>query len=122
MTDLKLKRVYEPEETGDGYRVLVDRLWPRGVSKERADLNLWAKDIAPSTQLREEFGHVESRFAEFASDYINELMENPDFPAFYNTISEQPGPVTLLYGAKDESDNNAVVLKEYIKKYAQSAK
>lgn len=122
MTDIKLKRVYEPEENDDGYRVLVDRLWPRGVSKERADLNLWAKDIAPSTQLREEFGHVDSRFAEFAADYIHELMANPDFPAFYDTISEQPGRVTLLCGARDENDNNAVVLKEYIQKYAQSAK
>lgn len=109
-----VKRIYEPTESNDGYRVLVDRLWPRGVSKERAALNEWAKDIAPSADLRKWFNHDPEKFAEFTKRYINEVKENP---AASNLITNwlKQEKVTLLYGARDEKDNEAVVLQNYLK-------
>lgn len=113
MTKFVTKRIYEPAEASDGYRVLVDRLWPRGVSKERADLDEWAKDIAPSTDLRQWFGHDPAKFSEFIKRYDDELQHNPEAANYISNWKKQQ-TVTLLYGAHDEAHNEAVVLKSYI--------
>ncbi|MGH7572580.1 MAG: DUF488 domain-containing protein [Gemmatimonadota bacterium] len=110
---LKLKRAYEPAESGDGFRILVDRLWPRGVSKSSARIDLWLKEIAPSTTLRKWFGHDPAKWTEFRRRYFRELDQNRE------AIEEiqghvRRGTVTLVYGAKDEEHNDAVALKEYL--------
>ena len=108
-----IKRVYEDPADDDGCRVLVDRLWPRGVSKERAQLELWLKDVAPSPPLRKEFGHMQERFADFRGAYEAELETNPAVQTLY-TLAAEHGKVTLLFGAKDPETNHAVVLKEFL--------
>ena len=115
--DIQLKRVYESPEESDGYRILTDRLWPRGISREKAALDLWAKDMAPSSELRKWFGHDPEKFEKFKKRNAEELSGNPDTEKFISLIREelQKGPVTLLYGAKDEIHNQAVVLKEFLK-------
>ncbi len=113
MTEFVTKRVYEPAADGDGYRVLVDRLWPRGVSKERAALDEWAKELAPSTELRTWFGHVPERFEGFRSRYEAELAANPALPQHVAAWKAHE-VVTLLFGARDEQDNEAVVLRDYL--------
>jgi uncharacterized protein YeaO (DUF488 family) len=110
---IRLKRAYEPADPQDGYRVLVDRLWPRGVSKQKAAIDLWAKEVAPTPQLREWFGHDPARFAEFRMRYIAELDVNDAVRDLRDLASEHP-VVTLVYGAKDEVHNHAVVLAEYL--------
>lgn len=115
MTKFLTKRVYEEAAEGDGYRVLVDRLWPRGVSKERAALDEWAKDIAPSTELRKWFGHDPTKYEEFAKRYVSEVENNPEAPAIIAKWRQQT-KVTLLYGARDTNDNEAVVLQQYLEK------
>nr|WP_275419250.1 DUF488 family protein [Acrocarpospora phusangensis] len=110
-----IKRVYDEVDPGDGFRVLVDRLWPRGVSKEEAHLDLWLKDVAPSTELRTWFGHRADRFAEFSARYVDELDGNPAVDTLRQAGRTNP-TVTLLYGAKDPEINQAVVLAEYLKK------
>ncbi|MCB0465820.1 MAG: DUF488 domain-containing protein [Aequorivita sp.] len=111
--DIKIKRVYEEASKNDGYRVLVDRIWPRGVSKEKAKLDDWIKEIAPSTELRKWFDHKEKRFSEFSKKYINELNEHSELvEELLNKTKEKR--LTLLYGAKDESHNQAVVLKKFL--------
>lgn len=110
-----VKRVYEPAEPADGFRVLVDRLWPRGVSHERAALDLWLKDIAPSAELRVWFGHREDRFAEFERRYIGELTTNPALQQLRELIAAH-SVTTLLYGAKSPL-NEAVVLAGYLEKH-----
>lgn len=109
MTTFAIKRIYEPANSEDGYRVLVDRLWPRGVSKERAALGEWAKEIAPSTELRQWFHHDVEKFCEFSEKYVKELEANPEVAV---TVSrwQKHEKVTLLYGAKDEAHNEAAVL------------
>lgn len=115
MTDVEIKRVYEPYEASDGFRVLVDRLWPRGLTKERVHYDLWEKGIAPSTALRKAFGHVPSRFPEFAKAYRAELDANPEAARFAKFVASGQHPkVTLLYAAHDTKDNQAVVLKEWL--------
>lgn len=106
MTTWRIKRVYEAPAADDGTRVLVDRVWPRGVSKEEAKLDLWLKEIAPSTELRKWFGHVPDKYPEFKKRYLQELSGNPAL----QQLKEMSGTVTLLYGAKDEVHNQAVVL------------
>ena len=106
---IPVKRVYDPACEADGFRVLVDRLWPRGVSKERAALDAWAKSIAPSDDLRRFFGHVPERYPEFARRYRAELAANPAFPEFLDALAGHP-VVTLLFGARDTEHNEAVVL------------
>jgi uncharacterized protein YeaO (DUF488 family) len=106
---LGIKRVYEEPGRADGTRILVDRLWPRGLSKERARVDLWLKDIAPSTELRKWFSHDPHKWAEFQRRYRQELKSKTDQLAILREKAAQ-GPVTLLYGAKDESHNEAVVL------------
>lgn len=113
---LKLKRIYEGVGDEDGYRILVDRLWPRGVSKEEAKLDYWAKEIAPSDKLRKEFHHEDDKFKEFRKEYLEELNINKKSAEFIELIKEKIilGNVTFLYAAKNEDYNNAVVLKEWL--------
>ena len=118
MTQFVTKRIYEPASPDDGYRVLVDRLWPRGVSKERTALDEWAKDIAPSTELRKWFAHDPVKFAEFTERYIDEVGQNSEATAIIATWRTHK-KVTLLYGAKDEAHNEAVVLGQYLSKEVQ---
>lgn len=114
---LKVKRVYEPAEAGDGFRVLVDRLWPRGVSKDHARVDLWLKDIAPSDDLRRRLHHDAAKWREFAAAYAKELKEEPAASALEDLRARlHRETVTLLYAARDEEHNNAVALKELIEK------
>jgi uncharacterized protein YeaO (DUF488 family) len=112
---VQIKRVYESPGPGDGYRVLVDRLWPRGLSKEKAGVDEWAREIAPSDSLRNWFGHDPSRWAEFRERYRKEL-EEPVRRRVLETLKERArsGNLTLVYGAKDTVHNQAVVLMEVI--------
>lgn len=110
---LLLKRVYAPPDADDGTRVLVDRLWPRGVSKARAALDVWAKDVAPSTELRRWFGHDPVRWAEFCTRYRAELSGNAEVVGTLRALAKK-GPVTLLFAAKAEAHNEAVVLRLFL--------
>ena len=110
---IRIKRIYAPAEAADGARVLVDRLWPRGVSKARAALALWCKDAAPSTALRQWFGHEPARWAEFRRRYRAELQANGAALAPLRDLAAR-GTVTLLYAARDEQHNEAVVLREVL--------
>jgi uncharacterized protein YeaO (DUF488 family) len=110
---LKVKRVYDPRSEEDGTRVLVDRLWPRGVSKERAGIDLWMKEIAPSDELRRWFGHEPSRWEEFRARYRKELAAKKDLLGSLRKMSLD-GTVTLVYAAKDPAHNNAVVVEEMV--------
>ncbi|WP_157002533.1 DUF488 domain-containing protein [Agromyces laixinhei] len=114
-----IKRVYEPAEASDGYRVLVDRLWPRGVSKEHAELDLWDKEVAPSPDLRTEWHHHLERFDEFAARYRAELEENDAAKSLVGFGGEHDR-VTLLYGARDREVNHAVVLLEWLGEHGAS--
>lgn len=111
--NIKIKRVYEPPEKEDGVRVLVDRLWPRGLTKEKACLDLWLKHIAPTTELRKWFRHDPHKWAEFKARYHAELEENSEYVALLKREIKK-GMVTLLYGAKDRDHNEAVVLLEFL--------
>lgn len=110
---LQIKRIYTEPSKNDGYRVLVDRLWPRGVSKRRATIDVWMKDIAPSSELRVWFNHKPERFEEFSARYADELSQNPAVEALKNIIATHP-QVTLLYAAKDSAINHAVVLMKFL--------
>ena len=110
---MKLKRVYLPAEETDGYRILVDRLWPRGISKEKAKIDLWLKEVAPSNELRKWFGHDPERFNEFTERYKAELQASGALEDLHQAIQEHPN-VTLLYAAHDEQHNNAVVLQKLL--------
>ena len=110
---LQIRRIYDPVLESDGYRVLVDRLWPRGVSKQAAALDEWAKDIAATPQLRTWFAHESSRFEEFGERYRMELDANPDLGRFQALMEQQP-VLTLLYGAQDAVVNHAAVLMQYL--------
>jgi uncharacterized protein YeaO (DUF488 family) len=113
--DIRIKRVRDPAGDDDGYRVLVDRLWPRGVSRERARLDEWARDLAPSDSLRRWFGHEPGRFAEFARRYRHELASRRAELAALRRQARH-GRVTILYGAHDPEHNNAVVLAEVLRR------
>lgn len=112
MHHLTIKRVYEKAAKNE-YRILVDRLWPRGVTKERAAIDLWLKDVAPSTELRKWFGHDPIRFSEFRSRYTEELTQNSAVTTVIDILAEHE-QVTLIYAAKSETINHAIVLKEYL--------
>lgn len=112
--DVRIKRVYDEAEAGDGYRVLIDRLWPRGISKENARLDEWARDLAPSGELRKWFGHVPERFPQFRDRYRQELAGQADAVEQLRRRSQE-GPLTLVYGARDREHNDAVVLAELIR-------
>jgi uncharacterized protein YeaO (DUF488 family) len=111
---IELKRAYDKPSPQDGYRVLVDRLWPRGISKQDAELDLWMKEISPSDELRKWFHHDRSQWGEFRRRYLSELKEHREAlrPLAQRARGER---VTLVYSAKDEKHNNAVVLKQYLK-------
>lgn len=110
---LLLKRAYEPPEENDGVRILVDRLWPRGLSKEEAGIDYWAKNAAPSNELRRWYRHEEEKWPKFQSRYLDELRNNR--AAIEDLIGQLgQGKATLLYSAKDTQRNNAVVLKAYL--------
>lgn len=110
---LRTKRVYDPPSPSDGRRVLIDRLWPRGLAKEKARVDLWRRDLAPSTGLRKWYGHDPARFARFRERYRMELLRHRDALASLAVESEL-GTVTLVYGARDDRHCNATVLKELI--------
>ncbi|WP_089893750.1 DUF488 domain-containing protein [Chitinophaga arvensicola] len=112
---LQVKRIYEDYAESDGYRILVDRLWPRGISRDRAHIDEWIKEIAPSNELREWFNHDPARFAEFKTKYKHELQEKKELLADIKKKAQHQR-VTLLYGAKDETHNQAQVLAELLKK------
>ena len=112
--NVKAKRAYVPAEADDGYRVLIDRLWPRGVSRERARLDEWARDLAPTDELRKWFGHDPTRFDEFRTRYRRELRPHRDKIEALRRRANA-GPLTLVYGARDTEHNDAVVLEELIR-------
>ena len=109
---LQTKRIYEPKAASDGQRVLVDRIWPRGVTKAAAALDLWLKDIAPSTELRKWFAHRPDRWAEFQRRYFLELGASAAIAELRTLM--QAGPVTLLYAARDQDHNEAVALATFL--------
>lgn len=108
-----IKRVYEAPSAHDGTRVLVDRLWPRGLTKAKAAVDLWLKEIAPTTELRKWFGHDPDKWAEFTRRYRAELTANTEQVALLRSAMKK-GKVTLVYGAKDEKHNDAVVLQKFL--------
>jgi uncharacterized protein YeaO (DUF488 family) len=117
---IRIKRVYDAPGKNDGTRVLVDRIWPRGLSKESAAIDVWMKEVAPSTALRKWFGHDPARWDEFQSRYRKELDRRGDAVAELVRLAKQ-GRLTLVYAAKDEDHNNAVVLKEYVEEQSRCA-
>ena len=115
--DVRIKRIYDQTNPEDGARLLVDRVWPRGVTKEAAALTVWLKEIAPSTALRQWFGHEPARFAEFRRRYLDEIRAN--VPALERLRPYlEGGRTTLLYAAHDPAHNNAVVLADYLRDHA----
>jgi uncharacterized protein YeaO (DUF488 family) len=113
--DIRLKRAYEPAAPSDGYRVLIDRLWPRGVSRHQAKLNEWDRDLAPSPELRQWFGHEPGRFEEFRRRYIEELRQQRR-PLTDLRRRARKGTLTLVYSARDNEHNDAVVLAEVLRR------
>jgi uncharacterized protein YeaO (DUF488 family) len=111
--NIRLKRAYDPPEAADGTRILVDRLWPRGIKKSEAAIDRWIRDIAPSTELRRWFGHRPERWSEFQRRYRAELRRRPELLDEIRAAA-RAGPVTLVYAARDEAHNDAVVLKELL--------
>jgi uncharacterized protein YeaO (DUF488 family) len=112
---IQIKRAYEKPADSDGFRVLVDRLWPRGIAKDEARLQEWAKDLAPSTELRNWFNHDPALWTEFEHKYLGELKKNEAVKAFVHSHSDKK-VITLVYGAKDEAHNQAVVLRAFLTK------
>jgi uncharacterized protein YeaO (DUF488 family) len=112
--DVRIKRIYEPAEPGDGYRVLVDHVWSRGVSRERARLDEWARELAPSDELRRWFDHVPERFEEFRARYRRELDDHADMIEKLRDRAKK-GRVTIVYAARDQEHNNAAVLAELLR-------
>ncbi|WP_048190155.1 DUF488 domain-containing protein [Methanobacterium sp. SMA-27] len=117
----KIKRAYQDPEDEDGYRILVDRLWPRGVSKEKAKFDLWMKEIAPSNELRKWFGHEPEKWGEFKNKYIDELAEKKELINQLCDMEKINKIVTMIYSAKDEKHNNAVVLLELLEKSSKTS-
>ncbi|APR07569.1 hypothetical protein FAM21834_01443 [Lentilactobacillus parabuchneri] len=113
---IKLERIYDKPQDLSGYRILVDRLWPRGISKVNAKLDEWEKEVAPSKELRQWFSHDPQKFSEFKTKYIAELDANPKTAEFTALIADKlkTTDVIFLYGAKDRENNQAVVLKDYL--------
>jgi uncharacterized protein YeaO (DUF488 family) len=112
----KLKRIYEASETSDGYRVLVDRIWPRGVSKKKARIDLWMKEIAPSDALRKWFGHDPERWGEFQRRYREELQKETGLTSQLQQLEKQHGTVTLVFSARDDHHNQAVALRAFLQR------
>ena len=114
MATIHLKRAYEEPSRNDGLRILVERLWPRGLSKERAAVDVWLKDLAPSPELRRWFSHDPDKWEEFQKRYWAELDSHPDAVAELRRRARE-GPVTFVYAARDEQHNSALALREYLK-------
>lgn len=116
MAEIKVKRIYEPYDISDGYRILVDRLWPRGIKKEEAEVNVWYKNIAPSNELRKWYHQQPERFEEFRKKYMEELETDEEKTQMIKKIGllAMTENITLLYSSKNILQNNAVVLKEEI--------
>lgn len=113
---IKIKRAYESSSEDDGFRILVDRIWPRGVSKEKANLDTWMKEVAPSNDLRKWFSHDPKKWKEFEKKYEEELKDKNELINEIKEIEKDKGKVTLIYSAKDKEHNNAVVLEHILKK------
>jgi uncharacterized protein YeaO (DUF488 family) len=118
MNMVRLKRVYEPPAPGDGLRVLVDRLWPRGLKRDTAKIDHWLKEVAPTEQLRRWFNHDPKRWAEFQKRYRGELDANKESTRMLRDLTTGKTPMTLLFGAKDTGRNNAVVLRDWLSRPA----
>ena len=112
---VRIARIYLPPGKKDGLRVLVDRLWPRGVKKEKAQVDEWMKEIAPSNELRKWFGHKPERWTEFQKRYRAELVKNKELVRTLRAMERRQGTITLLFGAKDQEHNQAVVLRDFLK-------
>ena len=113
--NIKIKRVYEQPDKDDGVRILVDRLWPRGLTKEKAHVDLWLKEIAPSTELRQWFDHDPEKWKSFRGRYETEIKRNDDLIRVL-VAKARKGTITLVYGARDEKHNEALVLKQYLER------
>jgi len=113
---IRIKRVYDQAASDDGFRILVDRLWPRGLSKERANVDLWLRDVAPSDGLRKWFSHETEKWADFKTKYEIELKGKQELLHRIKQAEKEKGTVTILYSAKDEEHNNAVVLSAVLRK------
>ncbi|MGX7108651.1 DUF488 domain-containing protein [Facklamia miroungae] len=118
MAEIKLRRAYDQKGRDDGYRILVDRIWPRGIKKEELSFSWWPKEIAPSKDLRQDFDHDPEKFSTFKENYQKELDNHSMKDELLEKVSKQltKHHVTLVYGAKDEQHNQAVVLKEWLEK------
>ena len=112
---VRTKRIYEPPATGDGHRVLVDRIWPRGVSKARAGIDRWLKDVAPSTRLRGWFGHDPAKWQTFVARYRAELRARPQALRSLRALVREHRRITLLYAARDIEHNNAIALQRILR-------
>ena len=112
---VRVKRVYEKAETGDGFRVLVDRLWPRGMKKEDAKIDLWMKDVAPSDALRKSYHHEALKWPDFETKYRVELKKKKEWIAKLQRLEKEHKTLTLLFGARDPEHNQAVILAEALK-------
>jgi len=113
--NIKIKRVYEQPNKKDGERILVDRLWPRGLTKEKAHADLWLKEIAPSTELRKSFGHDPNKWRSFRRRYETEIRHNDELVKLLKQKARE-GTITLVYGAQDEKHNEALVLKQFLER------
>jgi uncharacterized protein YeaO (DUF488 family) len=113
MLDVHIKRAYDAAEDGDGYRILIDHVWPRGISREHAHLDDWARELAPSDELRKWFNHDPARFAEFRARYRDELADHSERLDELRRRAAS-GPLTIVYAARDREHNNAVVLSELL--------
>lgn len=116
---IKVKRIYESYAADDGYRILVDRLWPRGMKKEDARINKWLKEVAPSTELRKWFNHEAEKWDEFRRKYHTELNGSPAFAELLTLLGEHE-IVTFLFSSREETHNHAVVLKQFVNDYSAS--
>src|SRR4030095_12952537 len=114
--NIKIKRVYEQPNKDDGLRILVDRLWPRGLTKEKASVDLWLKEIAPSTELRKWFGHDPEKWNSFRRRYETEIRHNSELLKALKQKAKE-GPISLVYGARDQKHNEALVLKQFLEKH-----
>jgi uncharacterized protein YeaO (DUF488 family) len=110
---IKIRRIYDRPESDDGFRILVDRIWPRGLKKNDVKIDVWQKDIAPSTSLRKWFNHDQKKWNEFKSHYYEELKDKQEIIKVFLEKAKE-GTITLLYSSKEEQYNNAIALKEYL--------
>ncbi len=113
---IKIKRAYDKWDKDDGFRILIDGLWPRGISKEDGKIDLWLRQIAPTPPLRKWYGHETKKFSEFTKRYKAELKDRGFFLFRIKDIEQKEGTITFVYGAKDREYNNAIVLREYLQK------